>query len=226
MTLENMVRRIKESAAKMETHSIYGEVLVWQKDPLPREIDLRSILKDIEKLIPRHLVVSVDQIIFGHFPELVSKEISASYADGAIYITNEQDEPEGIMRDIIHELAHAIEHIVGSDIYGDGLIGREFAGKRDRLYGVLKYEGFGVQRSMFLDLEYNEGFDNLLHKEVGYDTIGALASDLFITPYAATSIREYFACNFEEYYMGRRRDVAKLSPRVFSVLETINERKN
>lgn len=220
------MRRIRESAAKMETHNIYDEVLVWQKDPLPPEIDLKSTLRDIQKLIPKHLMTSVDQVVFGHFPELVSKEISASYTDGAIYITNEQEDPENIMRDIIHELAHALEHIIGSEIYGAGLIGREFAGKRDRLYGILKYEGFGVKRSMFVNLEFDEAFDELLHKDVGYDTIGALASDLFITPYAATSIREYFACNFEEYYMGRRHDVATLSPQVFSVLETINERQN
>lgn len=60
-------------------------------------------------------------------------------------------------------------------------------------------------------IEYNKGIDNYLHKEVGYDIINQLCVGIFPSAYAATSIREYFARGFEEYFIGDRENLKILA---------------
>ena len=45
--------------------------------------------------------------------------------------------------------------------------------------------------------KYDEEFDRFLHEEVGYEKLSILTNDIFINPYAITSLREYFAMAFE-----------------------------
>jgi hypothetical protein len=45
---------------------------------------------------------------------------------------------------------------------------------------------------------------------------------LFVSPYGATSLREYFANCFEEYFARRQYDhVKKISPAVFEKIELL-----
>ena len=56
--------------------------------------------------------------------------------------------------DIIHEIAHAVEEIAGSEIYGDDKIEIEFLGKRKRLESILKNEYYDVSQYDFLNSKY------------------------------------------------------------------------
>ena len=45
---------------------------------------------------------------------------------------------------------------------------------------------------------------------------------LFISPYAATSLREYFATGFEAYYMGKKDQLDKISPVLYDTIDKIH----
>ena len=59
-----------------------------------------------------------------------------------------------------------------------------------------------------------------MHKAIGYEKINNVAPTLFIRPYAATSVREYFATGFEAYYLGKQDTLEKISPMLY---DKINE---
>jgi len=46
---------------------------------------------------------------------------------------------------------------------------------------------------------------------------------LFVSPYAATSLREYFAIGFEEYHLKDRVYLKKISPKLYFKIEELLE---
>ena len=57
---------------------------------------------------------------------------------------------------------------------------------------------------------------------VGYPTLTQLTPNLFVSPYGATSLREYFANCFEEYFARRQYNhVKKISPAVYEKIELL-----
>ena len=50
-----------------------------------------------------------------------------------------------------------------------------------------------------------------------------LAVELFLDPYSITSLREYFATGFEEYYLENRLYLKDLSPYVYKKLFLLND---
>ena len=114
-------------------YSLYGDVMVLIKDPLPENINFLHCLQVIENTIPSHLIYGLDSVFVGSYPEFKKREINAFYRDGAIYVTNEQDDDEDLIDDIIHEISHLVEKHYGSLIYEDQRVAREFLGKRQKL---------------------------------------------------------------------------------------------
>jgi Mlc titration factor MtfA (ptsG expression regulator) len=45
---------------------------------------------------------------------------------------------------------------------------------------------------------------------------------VFPSPYAATSLREYFARGFEEYYMGRPQELKNICPVLYSKMYNLH----
>ena len=96
--------------------------------------------------------------------------------------------------------------------------------KRKRLHDILWAHGFKAPLSFFMDLEYNKEFDEFLHKKVGYDKLANLLVGLFISPYAATSLREYFATGFTDYYVHSDHNLLKkVSPELYKKLSLIQK---
>jgi Mlc titration factor MtfA (ptsG expression regulator) len=125
-----------------------------------------------------------------------------------------------MLENFIHEAAHALESDYGMFIYDDSLI-QEFKGKRNRLYHLISAEGYHINPQLYKFTEYNEKFDNFLANEVGYPVLLSLTMGLFISPYGATSIREYFANGFEKYFLGNPRAVRDISPILYRKIEEI-----
>ena len=76
--------------------------------------------------------------------------------------------------------------------------------------------GFKAPKSFFQNVEFTTEFDDFLHKQVGYDKLTTIMQGLFISPYAATSLREYFATMFTEYYMDSNHSfLKKVSPELY-----------
>ena len=44
---------------------------------------------------------------------------------------------------------------------------------------------------------------------------------LFIRPYGAISLREYWATGFEAYFMGQRDELQRISPDLYSKIENL-----
>ena len=113
-----------------------------------------------------------------------------------------------------------MEDTFGWQIYDDSLI-KEFKGKRERLYQLLKAAGFPVNHLLFKQTEYNKKFDEYLAFEIGYADLAAHTMGLFVTPYGATSIQEYFANGFEQYFLDNPLSILKTSPILYQKIESI-----
>tara|TARA_Y100001938_G_C8073986_1_gene424860 strand:- start:669 stop:1367 length:699 start_codon:yes stop_codon:yes gene_type:complete len=226
-TRNNIAEYIKRSSLKTlkdrSHYEFFNNIQVYIKDSLPEYFDILHVLKKIENLIPSYFVYNVDSIIVGQFDELLDREVNAMYKEGTLYITNDQADENDMIDDIVHEIAHAVEEMAKQEIYDDGQIKNEFLGKRKRLYSIIKNENFDVEIEDFLNIEYSVDFDDFLYKEVGYPLLTSLSMGLFVSPYAATSLREYFAIGFEEYHLKDRVYLKKISPKLYFKIEELLE---
>ena len=216
---------MRKSLSERKEYSLFNHINVFIKDPLTEDIDLTMIIAKIEKLIPRQLTSEVDTIIIGQFDFLLDREVTALFKDGAIYISNEQRTEEGLLEDLIHEISHAVELTHEQEIYADLTLLQEFVGKRERLYKALKYNNLltgDIKYQDFQNIEFSTKFDMFLYKDVGYPKLRTLIMGLFVSPYGATSLREYFANSFEEYYLGDRNYLKTISPIAHQKIEQID----
>ena len=154
------------------------------------------------------------------------KDINAYFEDGAIYVTNKQDDDMDMIEDIIHEIAHAVEYNYQEFIYGSGSLQREFVAKRKRLSGLLSQK-FAVPDDFDINFDYDKDIDNFLYRDVGYDILNQICTNIFPSGYAATSIREYWARGFEELFIGNRDQLKSMCPVLYKILgELIKELNN
>ena len=195
-------------------------VNVYIKDRLPDDIDPDFVFNYISSRIPFHLVRNVDIIYVGTFPKMKERDLNAYYEDGAIYVTNQQEEDMDMIDDIIHELAHSVERNNEEFIYGSGNLQREFKAKRRNLYTLMN-EMFDVPKDFLSDIEYNKGIDMFLYKTVGYEILNQLVTNIFVSGYAATSVSEYFARGFEEYFIGDKDSLKQISPVLYRIINEL-----
>ena len=198
---------------------------VYVKDPfLHDSVDIESVINRIENQIPAHLLADVEMIVVGWFDEFQERAINAFYKSGILHISNVQEDEDDIFDDVVHEIAHSLESANGLHIYGDQRVKNEFLAKRRRMKDILKANGYKVPPSYFLNVEYNKEFDELLYKKIGYGKLGDMLMGLFISPYAPTSLREYFATGFTEFYMDPNHNYLKrLSPALYDKILTLQD---
>ena len=213
-------KSINKSKRLKDTYSLH-DIEIFIKDQMPDHIDMDFVLKYIKIRIPANLLRGVDMIYVGKFKDLEDKEANALYADGAIYLTNDQDDDKDLIDDIIHEIAHSIEGLYGHGIYEDGAVIREFLSKRKRLYVDLKANDYAPPLELQFKTEYVQEIDDYLYKEVTYEAMWHFVGGLFPSPYAATSVREYFARGFEEYTMDNKRELKQLCPVLYNKIEAL-----
>ena len=210
----------EQARKELGEHSLFGKVNVYTLQPLPDHIDLEYIIETLEKKIPSVFFHDIDSIFIGYFKEFAERDINAFYSDGALFITNEQMTEEDLLDDIVHETAHAVERMFPEYIY-DELLEAEFAGKRKRLFQRLKSDGWGVDLDDFVQVGYSKHFDDFLYKEVGYPVLSAHTTDLFNSPYGATSIQEYWANGFEGFFLKSPQRIEKISPEIYNKITTL-----
>lgn len=201
----------------MRDHFSLGEVDVFIKDQLPEHVNISFVFEYISARIPFCFMRGVDIIYVGQFPEMKERDINAYFEDGAIYVTNEQEDEMDMIEDIIHEIAHATESINQEFIYVSGALQREFVSKRMRL-GTLLSQKFNVPSDFVLNFEYDKEIDNFLYRDVGYDVLNQVAVNIFPSAYATTSVSEYWARGFEELFIGDKDRLRALCPVLYKLI--------
>jgi cobalamin biosynthesis Mg chelatase CobN len=193
---------------------------VYYKEPITNEdVDAESVIAKVEAALPDHLRMGVEMIIFGHFDEFDERSINAFYDSGTLYISNVQEDDADLYDDIVHEYSHSLEEQYGYEIYADQKLKDEFLRKRKHLHDILWKSGYKVPLSTYVNTELDPEFDKFLHQKVGYDKLSSLLMGLFISPYAATSLREYFATGFTDFYLYPDHNaLSKVSPELYRKL--------
>jgi len=223
------MRYIRESNERMKSlHFIWeGRIDVYNKKELPKEINIDNILASISDKIPRVFLDAIDSVYVGEFDSLRKREVDSVYQDGAIYvvpsyITGQED----LTRNIVHEIAHAVEEKYSLDIYGDGNIKDEFLKKRIKLLDNLKRLGYDIPSiELYMNPDYSKELDDYFYKEIGYPTLATLGSGVFVSPYGITSLREYFANVFEEFFLDGEIYAKKISPEAYSKIQNLIKEK-
>ena len=224
--LEYMKNRQKKILEQVSNYYTTSGIQVYFKEQLVNpDLDVERVTARLEKLVPTHLLSEIEMIIFGYFDEFEEKEISAFYKDGMLYMSNFIQDEEELLEHMIHEVSHSVEESHGREIYYDQKVKNEFISKRAVLHDLLWKMGFKAPQSLFADIEYNHEFDMYLFQEIGYDKLSEVIMGLFISPYAATCLREYFATGFTDFYSHSNDHgyLNKISPKLFQKLELIND---
>ena len=163
-------------------------------------------------------------VVIGFFEEFAERQINAFYKDGALYVSNTQDSNDDLYDDLVHETAHSLESPHGYFLYGDEKIKDEFLRKRKYLYDTLWARGYKAPLAVFMDTEYNQDFDMFLYEKVGYDKLSAIMTGIFINAYAATSLSEYFATGFVDFYINSDHKYLKqISPALYDKLFSLQK---
>ena len=172
---------------------------VYFKDPVEnKDVNVERVISKLEAKIPPHLFADIEMIIIGWFDEFAERDIN--------------------------EIAHATESEYGYNIYADEKIKDEFLRKRKHLHDILWSHGYKAPLSFFMDPEFSQEFDDFLHKKVGYEKLSPLLQGLFVSAYAATSLREYYATAFTEYYMDSNHNFLKnVSPQVYKKINNLQK---
>jgi len=214
---------LTESAKKgrrlKDMYNLSG-VDVYIKDRLPEDIDPEFVFNYISARVPFHLTTGIDIIYVGQFPEMKKRDINAFYEDGAIYVTNFQDDEMDMIDDVIHELAHAVERNNEHVVYASGKLQSEFKAKRRNLYTIIQ-DMYEIPEDFLDNIEYSKEIDYFLYKTIGYDILNQMVANIFVSGYAATSVNEYFARGFEEYFIGDRESLKKMSPVLYRIIEIL-----
>jgi hypothetical protein len=223
--MNKLLHRIVEDQNHQNYFLFFNKIPVDIHHDLEPVVDVKSVLNKIENLIPRAIISDIDSIQVGDFSFLSTRDVSALYDDekNTLYISSlEQDDTVDLLDDLVHEMAHAVEDSFGDFIYKDGKVEREFLIKRLAMEKSLRAHDFNIEGYDFMNTNYDSNFDSFLYKEITYDVLRPHTEGLFCSPYGATSLREYFANSFEEYYLGDNSYVAKVCPKVFNKINKLH----
>ena len=187
---------------KKQTHFQINGIEVFVKDEVDKtSVSVKNVILSLSDRIPRHLMRNVESIYVGQFKFLKDREMQAAYENSSIFVTNEQETESDMVDDMIHEVAHSVEELYADYLYSDNKMENEFISKRKNMWHILKSKGYELGLEKFLDSEYDPEFDKFLYDTVGYPVLTMLTANIFHSPYAGTSLSEYFADGFEAFYM-------------------------
>ena len=219
---QNLVNYVKNSVNSLSEQKI-GSFDVFFHDRFENDISFKEIVEKINRLLPYDFLSLIDVVYVGNFDFFEKRNINASYMNGAIYVSPKQDNFNDLLDDIVHEISHAVLERYEEYFYADGQVEDNFLSKRSKLQKILKYHDYDISEYDFSNTEYNDMFDQFLYKNIGYEKLNNMTIGLFLAPYSITSLDEYFARAFEEYYLGNRVYLRKLCPYVYDKLVSLEQ---
>ena len=225
--LQHLKRKQKQlQEMKSDFYTSRGTHVYFKDDLINDEIDIEQIIAKVEGALPEHLLSELEMVVIGWFDEFEERQLSAFYKDGILHISNQRNEEAGMYKDIVHEISHSVEEAYGYQIYGDQNIKEEFLRKRKILHDKLWALGYKAPLKWFMKTEYDKEFDQFLLEKVGPEKMRMICMGLFINAYAPTSLREYFATGFADFYLHSNHNyLKKLSPALYEKLLLIQNPK-
>lgn len=223
MTTINTLREsVNRTKSILKEYALFDDIQVVIKDNFVEPINLGYVLKSIERKVPQSFLRDLDIIYVGDFPQLKAKNVESAYMNGGIFVSNLIMDDETLLKSIVHEIAHNVESVFTVDVYGDSSITEEFNSKRVTLRKTLEANQFYCDPRLYFQTEYSKTFDDFLYKTVGYERLAVLTTKIFISPYAATSLREYFANGIEHFFLDENpKYLQSVSPRLFKKIITL-----
>mgnify|MGYP001565349101 CR=1 FL=1 len=223
--MNNLKDYIVESYSTKNILSIY-DVYVQIKDPIENtQIQLDKICLDVKRLLKKELLMNIDVIYIGVFEELEEKNVQALYKDRTIYLSNKIKTESELIKNIIHEVAHSLEDISYYEniVYGDNTLEQEFLMKRKTLFNILQSNGCEISNRLLLNTDYTKELDDFLYKFVGYNRLSGLLVGLVVSPYALTSLKEYFANGFEFLLYNKKQQhfLKQMCPVLYDKLDNL-----
>jgi len=210
---------ITESHDKNSHKAVLGVEFIVQDRSNFNSRDIKFFIDKLKEMLSPKALNHVKKIKFGRYPNLDKENYKSYYKDGVIYISNQVDFIEDLLMNFFHELAHSFEKPYHKEIYGDGFLAKEFKNKRNRLKSVISmYEGGKTPPFDFNQINYSKELDDYLVNTIGYDKLWKYCSGIFTNPYAATSLREYFAAGFENWLKGDQEMLYRTSPVLYNKL--------
>ena len=222
--MTGIIEYIRESK-KNNRFSVDG-ILVYVDRENTNNLNYSAVVKKMTSVVPRHLFSGLEKIMISPYEKLKKRNLQGMYKNRTIFLTGTQPDELEILDDLIHEVSHYVEEIYDKAIYSDGKIKQEFLRKRRSLKSLIQRAGYPVADHSFEDEKYNIQFDEFLYLDIGYKNLGVISSNIFYSPYAATSLKEYFANGFEAYFYHQDLDkLASISPVLFDKLENLSYNK-
>ena len=224
------MEKIKEYIQKQQ--NVKTEFLLFNSVPIKifdalevkNKFSIDELIKNLELILPLNIKNIIKSINILNDPIFNVKKVNAFYHDNQLFISNKQDDINDIIDDIVHEFAHAINQKYTDFIHEDGQIEKEFLQKRNLLKNMLKYRDYNIDNYNFDMLQYDKELDDFFYKIVKYEIINKITNyGLLISPYAITSLQEYFATGFEEYVLGDHKDLAYISPMLYKKIKKLLE---
>jgi hypothetical protein len=225
----NMRQYIIETATRAinnrKQYTLFNRIIVTVENPLPEKVSLQAVLNRLKESIPKHLLSDLETIYVGDFKPLNDRKIDSMYVNGTVLVSNKHESEKALFNTLLHEFAHAIEEQMSQYLYDDGDLSREFLAKRNTLFNMLK-DDYDVAKSEFININFSQKFDDFMYKTIGYDNLGIITSNLFVSPYGCTSLREYFANCFEHFFIEGPHEVEKISPAAAKKIKKILSKNN
>jgi hypothetical protein len=93
----------------MKSYRLFNKIEVSFLGPFLGPINLENVIKEVESKIPLCLFSEIDIIYVGDFDFLNDKNISSSFMDSAIYLSNNAYHESDIIYDITAAVAESVE---------------------------------------------------------------------------------------------------------------------
>ena len=211
---------IAESHNKNSHKGVLGVEFIIEDKGKFNPVEIKFFIDKLREILSPKALNHVNKIKFGRYPNLDKENYKSYYKDGTIYLSNQVDFVEDILMNFFHELAHSFEKPYYEEIYKDGFLAKEFLNKRNKLKNVITmYEGGRAPPFDFNQINYSKKLDNYLVNTIGYDKLWKYSAGIFTNPYAATSLREYFAAGFENWLKGEQEMLYRTSPVLYNKLK-------
>ena len=199
--------------------------LTIEDDDFAQKIDfVEQVFNKIKKSLPPLFLTLIHGIKVGKY-DFLGDGVESIYQSGIIYLNSLQTNPKDIAKNIIHEIAHAVEEKKYKTVYEDKELKEEFLAKKERLYYTLgqMYPNRLPDRESFLSINANKSVDQFLLNVVGYDKLKTIIDGLFVSPYATYSLREYFARGFEDFFLTseKRKFLQQTCPMLYFKVESV-----